>query len=75
LNTAYAIPISSITCKRAFSIAMRRIKIWLCSKLSQDHFSNLDLLSIERNLTNTLDSEIVLEHFLANNKNRRINLI
>ena len=50
LNVAYTIPISSATCERAFS-AMRRVKNWLRSTMLQDRFSNLSLLSIERDLT------------------------
>ncbi|XP_025204577.1 uncharacterized protein LOC112601275 [Melanaphis sacchari] len=73
LNVAYTIPISSATCERAFS-AMRRVKNWLRSTMLQDRFSNLSLLSIERDLTNNIDSDTVLEHFIANNKNRRIDL-
>jgi len=73
LNVAYTIPISSATCERAFS-AMRRVKNWLRSTMLQDRFSNLSLLSIERDLTNNIDSDTVLEHFIAINKNRRIDL-
>ena len=60
------------TCERAERAlsAMRRVKNWLHSTMSQDRFSNLALLSIETDLTNTIDSDTVLEHFLTNNKNR-----
>lgn len=42
--------------------------------MSHDPFTNIILLSIERDLTNTIDSDTVLEYFLNNNKNRKINL-
>jgi len=56
LNVAYTIPISNVTRKRALS-AMRRVKN---SAMSLDSFSNLVLLSIERDLTNTIDSLRIL---------------
>lgn len=42
--------------------------------MSHDQFTNIALLSIERDLTNTIDCDTVLKYFLNNNKNRRINL-
>jgi len=74
LNIAYAIPIGSTTCERAFS-ARRRVKNWLRLIMLQDRFSNLALLSIERDLTNNIDSDTVLDHFIVNNKNKRIKII
>jgi len=73
LNIAYTIPISSATCERPFS-AMRRVKHWLRLTMLQDSFSILALLSIKRDLTNNIDSDTVLEHFVAKNKNRRVDL-
>jgi hypothetical protein len=73
LNIVYTIPFNSATCERAFS-AMRQIKNWLRSTMLQDYFSNLALLNIERDFTNNIDSDSVLKHFIANNKNRQINL-
>ena len=49
LKLAASIPISSASCERSFS-AMRRIKNWLRTTMTQDRFSNLSLLYIERNL-------------------------
>lgn len=45
LKLAASIPISSASCERSFS-AMRRIKNWLRTTMTQDRFSNLSLLYI-----------------------------
>lgn len=57
LNIAYTIPINNATRERASSI-MRLLKNWLCSTISQNCFSNLALLSIEREIR--IDEYIVI---------------
>lgn len=72
LKLAASIPISSASCERSFS-AMRRIKNWLRTTMTQDRFSNLSLLYIERNLyKNQLSSQDIVERFAI--KPRKINL-
>lgn len=73
INVAYTIPISSATYERAFS-AMRRVKNWLRSTMDEERFTNLSLLCIERDLTKTIDNNNVLDIFLNNNKDRKIDL-
>lgn len=69
LNITYKITISSAPCERAFSI-MCQVKNCPRLTMSHDRFTNIALLSIERDLTNTIDSDTVLEYFLNNNKNK-----
>jgi len=47
LQLAASIPISSASCERSFS-AMRRIKNWLRTSMTQERFSNLSILYIEK---------------------------
>ena len=72
LQVALTIPVSSASCERSFSV-MRRIKTWLRNSMSNDRFSNLSLLHIERDLANNITSEEVLNIFAQ--KSRRLNLI
>lgn len=71
LQVALTIPVSSASCERSFSV-MRRIKTWLRNSMSNDRFSNLSLLHIERDLANNITSEEVLNIFAQ--KSRRLNL-
>lgn len=71
LQVALTIPVSSASCERSFSV-MRRIKTWLRNSMSNDRFSNLSLLHIERDLANNITSEEVLNIFAQ--KIRRLNL-
>jgi hypothetical protein len=66
------IPISSSTCERSFS-AMRRLKNWFHTSMGQERFTKLSTLTIERNLTNKIDGEIILEKFVSSN--RKLNLV
>lgn len=62
LNVAYTLPISSVTCERSFSV-MRRIKTWLRTSMDQSRFSNLAILCIEKDVTNTINSEEIIDQF------------
>lgn len=72
LQAALTIPISSASCERSFS-AMRRIKTWLRSTMTNDRFTNLSILNIEKDLSYVIESEKVLNIFA--NKERRLTLI
>jgi hypothetical protein len=61
------IPISSSTYERSFS-AMRRFKNWLRTSIEQERFTKLSTLSIERDLTNKINGEIILEKFALSNR-------
>ncbi|XP_008181084.1 zinc finger MYM-type protein 1-like [Acyrthosiphon pisum] len=53
---------SSSTCERSFS-TMRRVKTWLRTTMAEDRFSSLALLNIERDLSNKIDSEVIVNKF------------
>ncbi|XP_050053731.1 uncharacterized protein LOC126549211 [Aphis gossypii] len=73
LGVAYTLPISSATCERSFS-AMRRVKTWLRSTMIQERFTNLSIIHIERDISNNIDTEKILNNF-ANSNDRKIPLI
>lgn len=72
IQVAITIPVSSATCERSFS-AMRRVKNWLRTSMQQNRFTNLSTICIERDITNNLDNEKILNKFALNN--RKINLL
>ncbi|KAE9522303.1 hypothetical protein AGLY_017294 [Aphis glycines] len=72
LQTALTIPISTASCERSFSV-MRRIKNWTRNTLTNDRFTNMSILHIERDLSHEIESENVLNIFLE--KHRRLCLI
>lgn len=72
IQVALTIPISSASCERSFSV-MRRIKTWLRTVMTNDRFTNLSLLHIERDLSNNINPEEVLNIFAQ--KSRRVYLI
>lgn len=67
LSLSLTIPISSATCERSFS-AMRKIKNWLRTSMNQDRFSNLSLIYIERDISNELSNEKILDKFASSNR-------
>ncbi|KAE9522305.1 hypothetical protein AGLY_017296 [Aphis glycines] len=56
LQTALTIPISTASCERSFSV-MRRIKNWTRNTLTNDRFTNMSILHIERDLSHEIESE------------------
>jgi len=52
---------------------MRRIKNWTRTSMTQDRFSNLSLLHIERDIVDNLDHDIILDEYLK--KDRRMDLM
>jgi len=69
-QVALTIPIGSATCERSFS-CMRRIKNWLRTSMEQDRFSNLAILNIERDMSNNINNNDILEKY-NKIKNRRM---
>ncbi|CAI6355883.1 unnamed protein product [Macrosiphum euphorbiae] len=67
LSLSLTIPISSAICERSFS-AMRKIKNWLRTSMNQDRFTNLSLIYIERDLSNELSNEKILDTFAISNR-------
>lgn len=62
LQLAITIPVSSSTRERSFSI-MRRVKTWLRITMTEDCFSFLALLNIERDLSKKINSEVIVNTF------------
>jgi len=62
LHVALSIPIGSASCERSFS-SMRRINTYLRSNMAQNRFTNLSILNIERELSNTIKNDDILNQF------------
>jgi len=71
LHVALSIPISSASCERSFS-SMRRINTYLRSNMGQNRFTNLSILNIERELSNTIKNVDILNQFAE--KDRKMQL-
>lgn len=73
LQAAIVLPVSSAGCERSFS-TMRRIKTWLRSAMTQERFSNLSLIHIEKGFCKEkVTAESVLNTF--SEKYRKLKLI
>jgi hypothetical protein len=59
LHLTLAAPTSSASCERTFS-AMRRINIYIRSTILPNEFSKLAIIAIEKNLSNILNKEDIL---------------
>ena len=70
LQLVMTLPVSSATCERSFS-AMRRVRNYLRTTMSEDRFSALSSLYIERDLSSTIDVHDVVAHY-ASKQNRRL---
>ena len=73
LQLSLTIVVSMAECERSFS-ALKRIKTYLRSTMSTQRASNLTVLSIERELSETLSLDEITHLFAAKDKNRRIAL-
>ena len=47
---------------------MKEIKNWLRTSMNQDRFTDLSLIYIERDLSNELSNEKILEKFAISNR-------
>lgn len=65
------LPFSYTSCERSFS-AMRRIKNWTRTSMTQDRFSNLSILHIKRDIVDNLDLNIILDEY--SKKDHRMHL-
>ena len=66
-------PATSCTPKRSFSVA-RRIKTWLRSTMTTKRFSNLSILSIHKELTDSINLFDTGSEFASKYDGRRMNL-
>ena len=73
LQIALTIAVSTATCERSFS-ALKRIKSYLRSTMSEQRLVDLAVLSIEKDLSQQLSLEEVINQFAGRDKNRRIML-
>lgn len=71
IQLAITLPVSSATCERSFS-AMRRINNYLRSTMSQERFSNMAILNIEKDII--VDIEIILNTFAKKNRKIRVKM-
>ena len=71
LQLALTIPVTSASCERSFS-SLKRIKTYLRSRMGNERLSNIAVLAIEREATNVIDLERVVDIFAE--KNRTISL-
>ena len=70
LQLVITLPVSSATCERSFS-AMRRVRNYLRSTMTEDSFKSLSLLHTEGELSSRIDAHDVVAHY-AETGNRRL---
>ena len=71
LQITQTIAVSTAECQRSFS-ALKRIKTYLRSTMSNDRLSNLAILSIEKDLSKNISLEVVEEFSRIGSVSRRI---
>ena len=74
VRIAMTIAVSTAHCERSFS-ALKRIKNYLRSTMGENRLMNLAIISIERELSNTLVLDDVVTEFAGLDQNRRIVLV
>ena len=67
-------PATSCTPERSFSVA-QRIKKWLCSTTTTKRFNNLSILSIHKELTDSIRLVDIGSEFALKYNGRRMNLV
>ena len=73
IQIALTIAVSTASCERSFS-ALKRIKTYLRSTMTQQRLVDLAILSIERELSLEHSLDDVVKRFSTEDKNRRISL-
>ena len=73
IQIALTIAVSTASCERSFS-ALKRIKTYLRSTMTQQRLVDLAILSIERELSLKHSLDDVVKRFSTEDKNRRISL-
>ena len=74
IQIALTISVSTAQCERSFS-ALKRIKTYLRSTMTEQRLTDLAILAIEKELTSELSLDAIVTEFAATDKNRRIMLI
>ena len=62
LKIALTLAVSTAQCERSFS-ALKRIKTYLRTTMSEQRLTDIALISIERDLSDQISFDNVLEHF------------
>ena len=70
LKIFYTIPVTTSTAERSFS-ALRRLKTYLRSTMSQPRLNNLMLLYIHKERTDEINERSIAKHFIMENERRR----
>ena len=73
IKTSMTIAVNTAHCERSFS-ALKRIKTYLRSTMSEQRLTDLAILSIERELSNLISLDEVVDRFRSSDCNRRITL-
>ena len=71
IHIALTIAVSTAECERSFS-ALKRIKTYLRSTMTEQRLTDLAILSIEKELANDISLDDVVDLFAARDKNSRI---
>ena len=74
IQIALTIAVSTAECERSFS-ALKRIKTYLRSTMTEQRLTDLAILSIEKELTCEISLDAVVDQFATTDKNRRIVLV
>ncbi len=69
LKIFYTIPVTTSTAERTFS-ALRRLKTYLRSTMSQPRLNHTMMLYIHRNRTDQIDIDSIANTFIMENKRR-----
>ena len=64
IKVAMTIPVTSATAERSFSV-LKRIKTYLRATMGQERLTHLAVLSIERELSKSIDLDLVIDRFRA----------
>lgn len=72
LKLFYTIPVTTSTAERSFS-ALRRLKTYLGSTMSQPRLNNLMLLYIHKDRTEEINERSITKHFIMENERRCFN--
>ncbi len=67
LQIALTISVSSAACERSFS-TLKRIKTYLRSSMSEERLASLAVLAIERDFSDSLDLDEVIDIFAQKHK-------
>ena len=62
IKVAMTIPVTSATAERSFSV-LKRIKTYLRATMGQERLNHLAVLSIERELSKSIDLYLVIDRF------------